>query len=943
MTSFAFGYSQSELAQMASENPALLDTPQAQEYMRTHNVNVGGGVVTQGTKYNLPVVENDIEQKKPVSTKPTTQVAAKEKQQVWEAVKSGEAETLDTTAEVMTDDEVLTQDVKGDATQTDGSRRLTPLKYESDDAQIERIKSIQVHRGKIAGTLERFSDEFFRNKNKIDQSNIPVPADYTLNRGDVIKFWIYGKKEKNFTLKVNNEGNIDIPEVGPVRVAGESFLEVKTLLTNYLSSSYKNSRVIVSLDAFSNAQVTVTGFVNAPGIYNTTSVSSVKNILISAHGVSEVGSVRKIQIKRGGSIIKSIDFYDLISQGLDGGDFVLKPNDVVHIPRADGLVTITGKVYKEAIYEIRNGETLWSILSFAGGLKPDADGLTISVKRYARNSQIQNLTLSASQAKTFIVNDGDEIYVYGLNTTQDRYVMITGNVIREGKRAISGTRMSLRRLLRNEMRGGRLDSLFLENTRFDYAMIKRIGSDTKPKVFSINLKAILDGRSDFTLHNRDELYIFNELDTGSAPYVMIEGSPLIKPGKYIYHKGMSLLDLINQAGVKRPYDTAKVKIVSGQDKYGKKTVTMINMDSNSNYMLHDKDVVTLFDLSQTHPVETATISGEVVKPGTYAITDGMSLADFIKSAGGLNQKAYSGDCEVVRYIMENGERTKRIFNVHLNEANSFLVQQYDEINIKRAPNWNERRTVTLLGEVRFPGTYVIHSGEKLSSVIQRAGGFTERAFLYGAIFTRKSVREIQREALQRELSKLKEQVILVNVRNSSVPNKAVADISGIVKAVDSLIAESKKFQPKGRITVALEEDLNNFEYSSSNLTLEDGDVLKIPSYNDTVVVNGEVMLPTAIAYQDSDIKSYIDRSGGLTHLADNEHIYVIHANGEAEKANLGSWLFSSNNVCIRKGDVITVPKKFYYDTRNIELSKDIADIFYKISLTVAAAHTVGAI
>ena len=764
-----------------------------------------------------------------------------------------------------------------------------------------------------------------------------------LNRGDVINFWIYGKKEKNFTLTVNNEGNIDIPEVGPVRVAGESFSEVKSLLTNYLSSSYKNSRVIVSLDAFSNAQVTVTGFVNAPGIYNTTSVSSVKNILISAHGVGEVGSVRNIQIKRGGSVIKAIDFYNLISQGLDGGDFVLKPNDVVHIPRADGLVTITGSVYKEAIYEITSGETLWSILSFAGGLKPDADGLSISVKRYARNSQIQNLTLSASQAKSFVVQNGDEIYVYGLNTTQDRYVMITGNVVREGKRAISGTRMSLRRLLRNEMRGGKLNSMFLENTRFDYAMIKRIGSDTKPKVISINLKSILDGHGDFTLQNRDELYIFNELDTGTAPYVMIEGEPLLKAGKYIFHKGMSLLDLINQAGVKRPYDTAKVKIVSGQDKYGKKTVTMVNMDSNSNYVLHDKDVVTVFDLSQTHPVESATINGEVIKPGTYAITDGMTLADFIKSSGGLNQKAYSGDCEIVRYIMENGERTKKIFNVALNEANSFLVQQYDEINIKRAPNWNERRTVTLLGEVRFPGTYVIHSGERLASIVQRAGGYTQRAFLYGAIFTRESVRDIQREALQRELSKLKEQVILVNVRNSSVPNRAPANISGIVEAVDSLIAESKKFQPKGRITVSLEEDIGNFENSSSNLTLENGDILKIPSYNDTIVVNGEVMLPTAIAYQDGDIKSYLDRSGGLTHLADNEHIYVIHANGEAEKANLGSWLFSSNNACIRKGDVITVPKKFYYDTRNIELSKDLADIFYKISLTVAAAHTVGAI
>jgi hypothetical protein len=103
------------------------------------------------------------------------------------------------------------------------------------------------------------------------------------------------------------------------------------------------------------------------------------------------------------------------------------------------------------------------------------------------------------------------------------------------------------------------------------------------------------------------------------------------------------------------------------------------------------------------------------------------------------------------------------------------------------------------------------------------------------------------------------------------------------------------------------------------------------------------MLPSAITHNSEDIEYYIERSGGLTHLADNEHIYVIHANGEARKVNLGSFLFGGSGVCIKRGDVITVPKKFYYDTRTMDLTKDIADIFYKISLTVAAAHTVGAI
>ncbi len=910
----AHALSQDQIAQMVSKNPALLDSPQAKAYMAKQ-----GGSLQKAKKptRNLPKVENDI------STTVIMDDTMPEETQ-------------------KTDENVLINKAKKENLLKDGSLRLSPLQYKSDDEQIKRIKSVQtprIHRK----NLERFSKEFFRNKNKISQKNISTPRDYTLSRGDILTFWIYGKTEKNFTLTVNNEGNIEIPEVGPVRVAGEQFGEVKELLTNYLSSSYKNSKVVVSLDAFSNAQITVTGFINAPGIYNTTSVSSVKDILIEAQGVGAVGSVRNIYVKRAGAVIANIDYYHLLSNGLSDGDVVLKPNDTIYVPRAHGLVTIEGAVYKEAIYEIEPRESLAHILKFAGGLKAEADGYSIQVKRYSHNRSIQNLTLTMREARNFILKDGDEIYVDGLNATNDYYVLITGNIVREGKREMNRGGMKLSTLLHNELRGGRLDSFFLENTRFDYAMIKRVDADLQVKVFNINLQNVLDGQADFLLQNRDELYIFNALDTGTAPYVTISGKSLIKEGKYIYHDGMNISDLINQAGVKSPYDKHKVKLVSKQNEEGKSTVIMIDVENNPEHPLHALDAVTLFDLDETHPLHTANISGEVVKPGTYVVADGMSLTEFIEGAGGLSEKAYPKEYEVIRYHIENGERMKKIFTITPEEATSFLVQRHDEIQVKRIPYWNERKTITLTGEVKFPGTYVIHSGEKLSSVIARAGGFTKEAFLYGAVFTRESVKKLQKESLQKGLARLKEQVILINVRNSSDRRKQPADITGIVAAVDSLVEAAKKIEPKGRITINLEDDMYGFEQSPSNLVLKDKDTLDIPSFNDTIVVNGEVMLPTALTYQGDNIKDYIDRSGGLTHLADSEHIYVIHANGEARKANLGSFLFSSNDVEIKRGDVIMVPKEYYLDTRGMDLTKDLADIFYKLSLTVAAAHTVGAI
>ncbi len=816
----------------------------------------------------------------------------------------------------------------------DQSIRLTPLKYQTNQEELKKIKSI--HKQREYKKLERFSKEFFRNKNRVATQSVSAPDNYVIKKGDVLTFWIYGSTNEKFELGVNNQGNINIEQIGPVHVGGEKFIEVKTLLTNYLSSSYKNSRVVVDINSLTNAQVTVTGFINAPGIYNTEAVSSVKDILIRAQGVDDRGSVRKIYVRRDGKIIAKIDYYHLLSMGLDHGDFILQSGDTIHVTRAYGIISIEGAVNKEALYEIESGESLAHILQIAGGLKANADGYSIEVKRYQRNSQIKHYTLSIAQARRFITKDGDEVFIHGMNSTNERYVKLLGNIDREGKRELSGNNMKLSTLLKRELRGGKLDSLFLENTRFDYAMVKRIQPDLSYKVLNVNLQSILDGVSDFTLQNRDEIYIFNRLDTGENPFVTISGSPLMQSGKFLFNEGMTLIDLINQAGIKSPYDKKKVKVVQYSTDDMKPEVSIINIEENPNFHLKERDEVTLFDFYDTHPLNSATINGEVVSPGQYVVSEGMVLSTFITSAGGLSERAYPKECEIIRYHLENGERKKKIFNIKMEDAQKFLVQKHDEINIKRIPYWSERKVVTIEGEVKFPGEYIIHSGERLDSVIKRAGGFTEEAFLYGAVFSRKSIASMQQESLKKSLSKLKEQIILTSLKEKDV------NMESSIKAVESLIKEAEELTLLGRISINIDPELQNFQNSESNLALKDGDKLTIPSFNDTILVSGEVMSPTAMTHLGDDINDYISKSGGLTDVADINHIYVIHANGEAEKASIGSYLFASNHVDVRKGDVIVVPKKLVFDT-NMDIAGSIADIFYKLTLTVASLHTVGAL
>ncbi len=924
LSSLSHGFTAAQIQQAKAAvavNPSLLNSPQAKKLMQQQGASAQSGIDMSHPELKI---ENNID--------------------------TGE----NASASTATNNDVLKEKLRNKVSQ-ETYLRLNPLKYEPNDRKLWEIKSGQMRLKK--GHLKRFALTFFRNKNQINPNRIVAPSNYVINKGDIITFWIYGATNKQAKLKVDARGNINIPQVGPVHVAGEKFQEVKELLTNYLASSYKNSQVVVDLNSFSTAQVTVTGFVKAPGIYNTTSVSSVKDILIQAGGVSDVGSVRKIQVLRNGQLIDTIDYYHLLLQGKEHGDTVLQSGDVIHIPRAYGLISVDGEVNTPAIYEIEPGESLRHILQFAGGLKAAANGKMIYVKRYNRHTNVDYKTLTLSQAARFITRDGDEVYVGKLGKVNERYIDVQGNVVDAGKKHIGSEKIRLSTFLKQQLRGKKLKDYFLENTQFDYAVIKRVADDLTPKIYNVNLQEVLNGHTDFTLRNKDILYVFNKLDTQINPYVEIhqalsaqelkEGKPkapklLMQEGKFQFTDGMTLQDLINMAGVQSAFDTTKVKVVSYDNNHKKADVKIIDYDKNPGYKLLPFDQVTIFDYFEVHPLNSATILGEVVKPGTYPIADAMTLEKFIESAGGLDEKAYPKTCEIIRYYLKNGEREKKIINLDLSKSKTFIVQAHDEIHIKRIPNWYERKQVILTGEVKFPGTYIIHTGEKLSSVIERAGGFTNEAFLYGAVFSRKEIAKLQRKSLQRSLSKLKEQVILASLRASGSKTMGQISVTEGMKAVQSLIDEAEKLTPIGRIAINLKSNLQNFKGSPSDLTLKDGDKLYVPSCNDTVVVSGEVMNPMALTYMGDNVRDYISRSGGLTEIADTDHIYVLHANGEAQKASVGSYLFSSNNVKIKAGDVIIVPKKIMFE-RGIDIAGDIADIIYKLTLTVAAMHTVGAI
>ena len=246
--------------------------------------------------------------------------------------------------------------------------------------------------------------------------------------------------------------------------------------------------------------------------------------------------------------------------------------------------------------------------------------------------------------------------------------------------------------------------------------------------------------------------------------------------------------------------------------------------------------------------------------------------------------------------------------------------------------------MTIKGQVMFPGTYVIHTGERLASVLKRAGGFTNNAFLRGAVFTRASIKKLQRQRLQQSLLTLKQKALALSASPKSFGQKgSKTNLIAITDMIDKMSKEAQNLGPIGRISIKLQRNIARFALSKSNIVLKNHDTLNVPSPNNTVLIVGQVMSPTAVVYASNNANYYIKQAGGLTSRADNDHMYVIHANGSAQKLDTG-W-FSNENI-IRAGDTIIVPQELITYS-GLQMTKDIASIFYQFALTTASLHVIG--
>lgn len=710
---------------------------------------------------------------------------------------------------------------EGGAVQDTGTRaRKTTVANATDGeaalegANTDEMKETMKKRQKLKVSTASENGVFGRNIFNIDKLtfqpnlNMATPENYRLGPGDEVIVDVWGASQNTMRLEISPDGYVNITNLGPVYLNNMTIKDARQLLKQELGKIYADSanNIQVTLGNIRTIQVNVMGEVRAPGTYALSSLSTVFHALYASGGVSDIGSLRNVQVARGGKTIARLDVYEYIMKGLIQDDIRLQDGDVVIVPTYDELVKITGKVKRPMFYEMKNGESVATLLKYAGGFSSDAYKKSIRVLR-KDGKEFSVKTVDDIDYSAFKLIDGDVVTVDSILNRFNNRLEVKGAVYHPGVFELSGSLNTVRQLV--EKADGLLGDAFTGR-----AVLYRERENLTKEVLPVDIEGILKGTSpDIALQKNDILYI------------------------------PSIHDL---------QDMGKV-----------------------------------------------TISGEVNKPGSYTYADHMSLEDLVITAGGLKESASLVRVDVSRRIRDPKGTTEpdmigQNFSFGLKDGfvvdgeAGFELQPYDQVFVRRSPSYNEQVNVTVDGEVLYRGEYTLSTkSERLSSLIQRAGGVSRYAYVRGA--------KLRRVANEEELCRMEDVVKMVR------------------REIGETLATSLGLKVDSTFTVGidLEAALAN-PGGDADLVLREGDVLTVPEYNNTVKVNGAVMMPNTVSYAaGKSVKYYLSQAGGYSANAKKSQKFIIYMNGQVAEVK------GSGKKQIEAGCEIVVPnktKKFNFAT-----------------------------
>lgn len=779
--------------------------------------------------------------------------------------------------------------------------------------------------------------------------NASVPNNYVIGVGDSFKIIMFGVQDRELNLVVNRDGFINFPELGEISVAGMTFSESSDYIKSRVSKQMMGVEVSISIGRLRSINVFMSGEAKIPGMYSISGLSSVSQMLYFAGGISDIGSLRNIQIRRMNELIATFDLYELLTQGNAANDIRLHSGDVIFIPTAQKTTFIDGAVKRPGRFELKKNETISDLIRLAGGFENRAYLRQVYIERYDQNIDVPsiiNLDLTEQDNLDFNLMNGDVIRIAEITDTISESITIKGAVKRPGRYGwYEGIRFS--DILST------INSDFLNNFDANKGLIVR-RKDVRNydiQVIDFNIKnALVSPKSDADpiLELYDEILIFSLGNNDDA----LNNIEIYNPNEDIEHPEYGGEDNSNSQDFESEnqemspsQQTMSPDYQVNQMTYDEFQVISYETKKKAEYELINRGkrrVLLKKIIEQLNQQATSadsskivSISGAVKVPGQYPLAEGASYLDLIQLAGGYKDDAYIEAAEIRKTLVnDSGAMVIDTSNINLKEISGIPLESRDHIHVRSVKDWNATDTVILAGEVFYPGSYLIGPDETLSSVIERAGGFTSESFIRGAVFTRESIKQKEREQLQ---------ILGDNIRRDHAARsmtKESEDFNVSSSEVEAGISALLSSAVYGRLIIDLPSLMSG--NVNADIVLQDGDVLSIPKFTSAVTVVGEVRRSGSFVLQDNyKIDDYLTLAAGMTARGDEKEIYIIKADGSVNKNNTNKSLlvFDDGNNVIEAGDTIVVPIKSSYQTP-LNLYSTVSQVVFQSIASIAAFSTI---
>lgn len=779
-----------------------------------------------------------------------------------------------------------------------------------------------------------------------------VSDGYILGPGDEVVVTFQGATNESRTARVARDGRLIVGTLPPVRAAGRTLGTVRTALAEATRQNLLGTDIFVSLGGVRSATVLIGGEVERPGQYQLTALSDVANALALAGGIRKAGSLRNIRLVRGG-VTRIVDLYALLGIG-SSPRVRIQDGDSIVVPVIGDTVAITGAVARPGIYELRGASNVSEVLNYAGGaLYPR--GYEVAISRIGDDGR-EIFVRPQGTAAPIWAGDGLQVLGGSAGAAFDR-VTLSGHVRNPGARALSSA-PTLADLI------GSPEDLRL-GTYMPMAVIIRRNPLTGMRNYQgVDLRGALDRSQPVALRGDDRVYVFSAEDiaflNSSATRQIILGQDNPKPqcraldrlqtlvgdtqsarfnvitrgtitierqGRSVAASAGRALSGTAQARSDQALDVADAQIGQAPPR---REVQNDNLAATANYdrLSQIEECPMVFeDVPELLPVlieHSVSVGGAVRRPGAYPVAGSISAAALISASDGVAANVRDATLDITpasagefrRYDMKPGEEAL-LANVSLGAGDDLRVTS-------RAASY-EAGAVLLTGEFNSPGLYTIRKGERLSELIARAGGLSPQAYPYGALFTRRSVREQQQEGFARTARELNTSLLSL-ASQQNVNGEAIAAAGQLIQTLSATEAVGRMVVEADPRVLAARPDLDPI--------LDGGDTLHIPKTPTYVLALGDVSNPGAMQFEpEKRVGDYLAEAGGTQSTADDGRVFLVLPNGSAQPVRSSFWRRS--NAVVPPGSTIIVPKNLQ-PLRSLGIIRDVATIFGQLATAVAS-------